>query len=234
MKKKGIGARKYLITGLLTAIPIWITWLIVSFLFRLIIGTGRPLVNSVAKWLSPHFPHLAVVIEHSWFQALVALFLVLCVIYLLGWLTSRVMGRRIIAIFENLLDKIPMVKVIYGGAKKLLEAFQKKPEKGARVVLINYPSHEMKAIGLVTKVVKDKDTGQDLAAVYVPTTPNPTSGFLEIVPLEDVIFTDWTVNDAMIFIVSGGAVGPDNMNYSQSVTPPATPPSPDSSPENQV
>jgi uncharacterized membrane protein len=71
----------------------------------------------------------------------------------------------------------------------------------------------MKTVGLVTRFLKDTNTGRELAAVYVPTTPNPTSGYLEIVPLDQVTSTDWTVDEALAFIMSGGAVAPDSMNY---------------------
>jgi uncharacterized membrane protein len=110
-----------------------------------------------------------------------------------------------------------MIRTVYGGSKKILESFQKRPNHQQQVVLINYPSPEMKTIGLLTRTIIDGDSGKKLAAVYVPTTPNPTSGFLEIVPLEDVVLTNWTVNEAISFIVSGGMVGPDTVNYSQSV-----------------
>ena len=94
---------------------------------------------------------------------------------------------------------------------------QKKPDKVQRVVLIPFPTPEMKTVGFVTRVLQDKDTGLELAAVYVPTTPNPTSGYLEIVPLSHVISTDWTIDEAMTFVISGGAVAPDKINYSKSV-----------------
>jgi uncharacterized membrane protein len=86
-------------------------------------------------------------------------------------------------------------------------------------VLIDFPSPEMKAVGFVTKTLKDVDTGKELAAVYVPTTPNPTSGYLEIVPIDRVISTTWTFDEAMTFIVSGGAVSKETMNYSKSADP---------------
>ena len=74
-------------------------------------------------------------------------------------------------------------------------------------------------MGFVTKTLKDADTGEELAAVYVPTTPNPTSGYLEIVPVDRVISTTWTFDEAMTFIVSGGAVSKETMNYSKSAEP---------------
>jgi len=80
-------------------------------------------------------------------------------------------------------------------------------------VLIAFPSPEMKTVGFVTKIMKDQASGKELAAVYVPTTPNPTSGYLEIVPIENLISTDWTVEEAMTFIISGGAIAPDSIPY---------------------
>jgi len=90
------------------------------------------------------------------------------------------------------------------------------PVSGQRVVLISFPTPEMKAVGFVTKVMRDETTGRELAAVYVPTSPNPTSGYIEIVPLEDVVQTDWTMEEAMSFVMTGGANAPDRVRY----TPP--------------
>ena len=83
------------------------------------------------------------------------------------------------------------------------------------MVLIDFPHRDMKAIGLVTRVLKEEGTGRELAAVYVPTTPNPTSGYLEVVPVELLTPTDWTVDQAMGFIISGGAVAPETMPFTR-------------------
>jgi uncharacterized membrane protein len=86
---------------------------------------------------------------------------------------------------------------------------QNKPTGTQRVVLIDFPSPELKTIGFVTRVFADA-SGRELAAVYVPTTPNPTGGYLEVVPLDKLTATDWSVDQAMAFILSGGAVAPDS------------------------
>src|SRR5690606_12525242 len=91
---------------------------------------------------------------------------------------------------------------------------QTKPDGTQRVVLIDFPHERMKAIGFVTRVLKEHGSGRELAAVYVPTTPNPTSGYLEIVPVERITPTDWSVDQAMSFIISGGAVSPDAIPFS--------------------
>ena len=144
----------------------------------------------------------------------VAILLVIAVLYTIGRLTTIVVGRRLLAFLEALVDRIPLVRGIYGSVKKLVTILQEKPGGGLqRVVLIDFPSAEMKTVGIVTRFLKDTNTGRELAAVYVPTTPNPPSGYLEIVPLDQVTSTDWTVDEALAFIMSGGTVAPDSMNY---------------------
>ena len=100
-------------------------------------------------------------------------------------------------------------------ARKLLDMLETKPGSTQRVVLIDFPHRDMKSVGLVTRVIREEGSGRELAAVYVPTTPNPTSGYLEIVPVELLTPTDWTVDQAMSFIISGGAVAPDAMPFTR-------------------
>jgi len=114
------------------------------------------------------------------------------------------------------------VQSIYGATKRLLQSLQQSPASGQRVVLIAFPSPDMKAIGFVTKVMIDPDSGRELAAVYVPTSPNPTSGYIEIVPLQDVVQTDWTVEEGMTFIMTGGTNAPDQLRFNNPTTPPPT------------
>jgi uncharacterized membrane protein len=121
-------------------------------------------------------------------------------------------------LLEGFIERIPLVQTVYGATKKLIAALQQKPDNVQRVVLIEFPTPEMRAVGFVTQVLTDEKTGRKLAAVYVPTTPNPTSGYLEIVPLERVVSTDWTVDEAMTFIISGGTVSPGGINYENEKT----------------
>ena len=123
---------------------------------------------------------------------------------------------------EALVQRIPLANIIYSSARKLLDILQTKPDGTQRVVLIDFPHSQMKSVGFVTRVIREQGTGRELAAVYVPTTPNPTSGYLEIVPVEKITPTDWTVDQAMSFIISGGAVAPDTIPFD----PPARPAAP--------
>jgi len=133
-------------------------------------------------------------------------------------LASRVIGIRLIGLMDNILSRIPIVHTVYGSVRKLIKVLQSKPENIQRVVLIAFPSAQMKTVGFVTRVMSDAATGEKLAAVYVPTTPNPTSGYMEIVPVKDLISTDWSMDEAMTFILSAGAIAPEKINYSQGST----------------
>lgn len=121
------------------------------------------------------------------------------------------LGRKLIATVEYWGSRLPLVQTIYGATKRFLQTVSKPPVQGQRVVLINFPSAEMKALGLITKVMTDVDTGQELAVVYVPTSPNPTSGYIEILPLADVVTTNWTMEEAMSFVMTGGTNAPEKV-----------------------
>ena len=127
---------------------------------------------------------------------------------LVGWLARRVIGQRVLKWFERLVARIPFASLIYGSARQLLDILQTKPDGTQRVVLIDFPHNEMKSIGFVTRVMKEHGTGRELAAVYVPTTPNPTSGYFIIVPKQDTRELDMSVDAALKYVISMGVVAP--------------------------
>lgn len=211
--------RKYLVAGLLALIPVWVTYLVFNFLVGLLAQYGAPAVDQLGSLVRPYWPGIADWLALDWFRSLLGVVLILVAVAMLGWITTLVVGRELVELFDRIVNRIPVVKRVYGAVKQLMDALQRRPDGVQRVVLIEFPSPEMKAVGLVTRTFADADTGRKLAAVYVPTTPNPTSGYLEIVPLEKVTSTDWTVDEAMNFIMSGGAVTPDKINYERSAFP---------------
>ncbi len=208
--------RRYLLAGVLTVIPLWVTWLVFRFLWGLLAQGGRPAVAGLLRAIQPWAPLLVDWMERPFIRSATEVILVLLAFYLIGWVATRVLGQRLIRVFDRLMARIPLVEKVYGAVKRLLDTFSQKPGDLQRVVLINFPSPEMKAVGIITRTFTDSDTGKELVAVYVPTTPNPTSGYLEVVPREKVTPTDWTVDEAMTFIVSGGTVAPDTMHYDKS------------------
>jgi uncharacterized membrane protein len=205
--------QRYVITGIFTAIPLWITWLIFRFSLEQLSHVGRPWVTAMVAQFQVQWPNLTHWVQAPWFQSALAVLLTLLAFYLLGWAVTRVVGRRALAFFDGVIERIPLVQKVYSATKQLMNAIQQKPEGAQRVVLIEFPSPEMKAVGFVMRILTDDNTGEELAAVYVPTTPNPTSGYLEIVPVSSLVQTDWSMDEAMTFIISGGAVAPDRFQY---------------------
>lgn len=215
---------RYILIGVITAAPLAITWFILDFLFGQLSRIGRPWVRTLAHTLASEHPLLATWIENETLLSVVAALVVLLVLWGLGWTASRVIGQRLIVTFEALIGMIPFVDRIYKSTKRFLTVAGGASEGERRVVLIDFPSPEMKTIGLVTRVLKDKSTGKELAVVYVPTSPNPTSGYIEIMPTEKLTFTDWTFDQAMSFIITGGSNAPDTIEYFQQVDNPETSP----------
>jgi uncharacterized membrane protein len=192
-----LGIRRYLTTGILLLLPIWLTWIVLRFLFNLLSSVTAPLLRAVG------WPDTL-----DWLLVIVGALVTLVLIYLLGWLGSMVVGARLLGAFDRLMERVPLVKSIYGGTKKLLNVIQGSPGQAQRVVLVGFPHQGMKAVALVTRTLTDTVTGEQYAAVYVPTTPNPTSGFLQLVPVADVHPSDMSIDEAMSFIISGGAINP--------------------------
>ncbi len=205
--------RAYFFTGLLTLLPIWLVWIVFKFVLALLSDISQPWVGPVSVRLAVAHPEWLGWMDDPWAQSAFAVIGTVLVIIAVGALARRVVGQRLLAWFEAMIARIPLMKTVYGSARKLLDLLQTKPDGTQRVVLIDFPHREMKCVGFVTRVVREEGTGRELAAVYVPTTPNPTSGYLEIVPVERLTPTDWTVDEAMAFIISGGAVSPDTIPF---------------------
>jgi len=209
--------KRYVLTGLLTFLPLWVTWLVFKFVLGVLAGLGEPMAALVRHALGLAAPDAAEALGHGWTLALMALVLTVLALYLLGWVATRVIGKRMIDGFDNLLARIPLVQTIYGGTKKLMAVLQQKPSGVQRVVLIDFPRPGMKVAGFVTRVMSEQGSGREMAAVYIPTTPNPTGGYLVVVPVDELTPTDWTMDQAMAFIISGGAVAPDTLPASRAV-----------------
>ena len=205
--------QKYFFTGLLTLLPIWLVWIVFKFVFVLLSGISAPVIAPVLASFAARDPRLLGWLAGPWVQTAIALAVTLLFIVAVGALARRVVGQTLLRWFEAGIAKIPLAKTVYGSARQLLDLLQTKPDGTQRVVLIDFPHSEMKSVGFVTRVLRDEHTGAELAAVYVPTTPNPTSGYLEVVPVEKLIPLDWSVDQAMTFIISGGAVSPEKIPF---------------------
>jgi uncharacterized membrane protein len=206
--------QRNIIAGIFIVIPLWVTIWVITFLTNLLIEFGTPLALKVGQLVAPRSPLLAALGEAAWFQDLAAVAIVLVGLLVLGMIGRAVIGRRILDAFDGLMARIPLVQSIYGATRKLVQTVQTKPDSGQRVVLIEFPAPGMKAVGLVTRTFTDPASGIEIAAVYVPTTPNPSSGYVELLPAANLVPLDWTVNEALTFIISGGAVAPQSFTWS--------------------
>ena len=178
-----------LAAGLLVILPLFITIWILKFVFDLV----DPVIqNILIRYLpGPHYPGMGVAV-------------MLVLLYIAGWFTTHVLGRKMINAVHWLVERIPGVGSIYSPLRTAMQTITNSDSRPYRgVVLVEFPRPGSRSIGLITSYLGETD-GEDMLAVYVPTTPVPSSGFLIIVPYADVTFTDISVDDAMKIIISGG------------------------------
>ena len=199
--KRKRGLRRYLIAGVLVWLPILATVWVVSFLVHLL---DRTLVL-----LPPAYRPEALGIP---LPGLGAIFAVV-VLFVTGVLVTNFLGRRLVGFWEGLLQRIPLVRSVYGGVKGFAESVFSQENTFRRVVMIQYPRLDTWTIGFVTsdniREISEK-TGKQQVCVYVPTTPNPTSGFIVMVPKEEVVELRMSVDAAMKMIITCGVVVPQN------------------------
>jgi len=204
-----------IVTGIVTIIPLAVTAWIVWFVVDLLIWLGRPFVFAVARLIAPTFEDVAEMLTTGWFLSALALLITLVLLYLIGQIANAMIGRRVLMIFNRIVESIPFASTIHGATRTLIDSLRNSGgrNEGKRIVLLEFPTREMRAVGIVTGMFPATEEREELAAVYVPTTPNPTSGYVEIVPTRRLIWLDWTQNEAMSFIVSGGALAPKDIPW---------------------
>ena len=193
--KKSIFAkiRNNFIAGIVVLIPIGITLYLTLFIIRIS-------SNVIPKEINPN-NYLPFDIPG------VEILIALIIITFIGWLSLSFLGKKFFELFNNILKKIPILRTIYSAIGQMTESFTKTDNKQKSVVLLEYPRKGVWAIGFATKenegLIKEK-VKEDLINVFVPTTPNPTSGFLLLVPKKDLIFLNISFEQASKFIVSAG------------------------------
>ena len=185
--------RNNFIAGIVVLIPIGITLYLTLFIIRI---SGRIIPKEINpnNYLPFNIPGVEIIIA-------------LLVITLIGWLSLSFLGKKFFELFNNILRKIPILRTIYSAIGQMTETFTKSNGKQKSVVLLEYPRKGIWAVGFATKenegIIKNK-VGEDIINVFVPTTPNPTSGFLLMVPKKELIFLDVSFEQASKFIVSAG------------------------------
>jgi uncharacterized membrane protein len=195
---------KIFITGMLITIPIALTWIILNFLFKNLDSLAPVFTNLLIKM---HVP-----IPEGYRIPFLGVIMTLLSILLIGMFATNIFGKRLVHLGERIVEKIPFVRRIYGGIKQVVLSFANADTTGfSRVVLIEFPRRGINAIGFVTgeargevqRLTKDK-----VINVFVPTTPNPTSGFLVFAPPEEVIDISMSIEEGVKYVISGGIVDP--------------------------
>ena len=185
--------RNNFIAGIVVLIPIGITLYLTLFLIR-ISGKIIPKEINPNNYLPFDIPGVEILMA-------------LVIITLTGWLSLSFLGKKFFEFFNNILKKIPILRTIYSAIGQMTESFTKSDNKQKSVVLLEYPRKGVWAVGFATKknegLIEDK-IKEDLINVFVPTTPNPTSGFLLMIPKKELIFLDVSFEQASKFIVSAG------------------------------
>ena len=191
-------ARNNFIAGIVVLIPIGITLYLTLFLIRI---SGRIIPKEINpnNYLPFNIPGVEIVIA-------------LIIITFIGWLSLSFLGKKFFELFNNILKRIPILRTIYSAIGQMTETFTKSDNKQKSVVLLEYPRKGIWAVGFATKenegIIKNK-IREEIINVFVPTTPNPTSGFLLMVPKKDLIYLDVSFEQASKFIVSAGTTNID-------------------------
>ena len=189
--------RNYFIAGVVVLIPIGITVYLTIFLIS-ISSKILPKEINPNHYLPYNVPGLEIIIS-------------IFIITFIGWLSLSFLGKKILELFNSVLKKIPILRTIYSAIVQMTETFTKTEKNKKNVVLVEYPRKGTWAVGFATKAntgeISEK-TKKNLINVFVPTTPNPTSGFLLMFPKEEIIFLDMTIEEASKFIVSAGTSNP--------------------------
>ncbi len=189
--------RNNFIAGVVVLIPIGITLYLTLFFIK-ISSKILPKEINPNHYLPYNIPGLEILIS-------------LLLITIIGWLSLSFLGKKLFDLFESILNKIPILRTIYSAVGQLTETFTKSKSDKKNVVLVEYPRKGVWAVGFATKenkgMIKEK-VGQELVNVFVPTTPNPTSGFLLMFPKSEIIYLDLSFEEASKFIVSAGSTEP--------------------------
>ena len=188
-----IRLRNYFITGAIVLIPIGITIYLTLFIIR-ISSSFLPKKINPNSYLPFDIPGIEILIT-------------IILITIIGGLSLSFLGKKFLEIFNNILKKIPILRTIYSAVGQLTESFTQSNSSKKSVVILEYPRKGIWVVGFSTKDNTgeiSKKTNEDLTNVFVPTTPNPTSGFLLMVPKKDLIYLDMSFEEASRFIVSAG------------------------------
>lgn len=207
LKKLQRRIRNIFITGLLITLPIALTYFILQFLFKNLDALSPVFTQVLIDMGAP--------IPEGYRIPALGLVITLLIVLAVGWFTTNFFGKQMINLGESLVGKIPFVRKIYKGSKQVVQSIAHADTTAFRkVVLLEFPRRGMLAIGFVTGSARgevQEYTREDVLNVFVPTMPNPTSGFLVFAPPEDLTEIDMSIEDGIKYVVSGGIVDTERL-----------------------
>ncbi|MBM4066781.1 MAG: DUF502 domain-containing protein [Planctomycetes bacterium] len=200
--------RRRMLTGLLLILPVYVTYFVVKFLFGFVGGTLSPVIKKVLQFYGVALPRSSL---DEFIITFLGLILTFISLYFIGIFAANFVGKAIINYFENLLTKTPIIKNIYSSVKQIIHSVS-LPGKQAfkRVVLVDFPKEGTKSIGFVTGATQYNNE-KKFICVFIPTTPNPTTGFLIFVTEDDVMDSNLSVEEAFKTLFSGGVLTPKDI-----------------------
>jgi Uncharacterized conserved protein len=202
-ERLGILFKRYLVTGLIVIIPLWLTFFIVTILFNWISNFAAPYLIPILDFFMP---------DKIWvyrFQKLICFVVAMGSICLLGFITNRVFGKSILNGLEKIIEKVPLLGTVHSAAKQFVRfVFGNEKNTGfKKVILVPFPHKDVYSVAFLTG--EQEIDGEKYICAFMPTTPNPTTGFLLLFKEKDIKHTDYSIEDAFQFIISVGVISLD-------------------------
>lgn len=189
-------ARSYMLRGLLAIIPLYLSWLAVKFIYIIV---DRPVAEKMEQFVGFRVYGIGIMIT-------------IILLYFIGLLVSNVVGKQLFKFLENIFNRIPILKTTYQVGKQLSDTFSLSEKQAfKKAVIVDCLKNGIYAIGFVTGMVHNHRTGEKLIKVFVPTVPNPTTGFVFLIRESEIIDPGWTVDEAIRLVISAGIIGPEEI-----------------------
>ncbi|MDR3196002.1 MAG: DUF502 domain-containing protein [Endomicrobium sp.] len=200
--KLRVSIKKYMITGLIVIIPLWLMYFVIAILFKWVSGFTLPVIK--------YF-----LVDNYWIQVvgkISSFCLSLISIVTLGFIANRAFGKKTLISIEKLIEKLPIFGTVHSAAKQFVNFIFGKDSKKSfkQVVFVPYPTKDVYCVAFLTG--EQKVNNEKRICVFMPTTPNPTTGFLFLIKEEDIIYTNYSVEQAFQFIISVGVIEMDKNN----------------------
>jgi uncharacterized membrane protein len=207
--------RKYILAGLLVWLPIWGTYAILRFILKLIETGTNDLLKALPPYMHPNY-----LLGFDIPGTIIGIVITLIILIVTGLIATNFLGKRLVKIWDKMLDKIPFVRTIYSAIKQVVSAMVKpSAESFSKVLLIEYPRRGIWSVAFQTSAgFTGVPTQDDMITVFIPTTPNPTSGLLTIVARKDATELNMSVEEAIKMIISLGVMIPEHMLTPEGIT----------------